>query len=145
MTTTPSSYQSLTTENFSHDPSNFLTEILLVLNNPNVPDFPWRKEYKVFWGKNLSLIKKLQNSPFNISIEQLCWYIINNAPKELSSKDFAKAAYMCRKLFKKMDLSTARTLVLQKIRLNDSVINIPSAKITKKRTLEEFLKDIENG
>lgn len=145
MTTPRLSYGSLTTPDFSHDESNFLTELLLVVNNYTPGEFPWRGKYKMFWGKNLSVIKKLQKDPFEISPEQICWYIVNRAPQEISSKEFAKLAYSCRKLFRFLPLENARVSLLQKIEDNRKIIQIPSAPIKKKQTLEEFLKGLENG
>jgi len=141
-------YKSITSENIEHDEANILTELLFLNHDLNIQPYPWRdKIYAKKWGKTVSLIKKLIRD-FQLSPEQIAFYIYKCKPISLSEKEFGKAATVAKKLLRFLNLSQLvetyrnRRNLIRSEPVSD-LLNFH--KPAKKKSLLQLIKDIEDG
>jgi hypothetical protein len=99
-------YQSITTSEIQHDAANAITELIVLNGDLLVGPYPWRKgqQHQRFWIKTVGVVKKLMGSPYNLTSDQLAFYVFRCAPKSIDSKEFAKMAVVAKKLLRRMDL-----------------------------------------
>lgn len=139
-------YQSLTTPEVYHDDANILTELVLLNNDPLVETFPWRGQYRKFWSKNVILIKKLMRD-FELTPDQLAFYIYHCSPLEISAKEFAKATIVPKKLFRKFNLQQLYDLYKNRREQAKEANLVTNYKVntTKSKSLSDFIKELESG
>ncbi len=138
-------YQSITTPSIQHDAPNLLVEFMVLNKELQTEPFPWKSDYQKFWGKSISCIKKLIRD-FDLTEDQLGWYIFRCRVTQIDEKSFAKAAVVAKKLFKEADLSSLREEYLT-LRANSRLSSldiVPYKKPKARKSLLEFLKDLEN-
>lgn len=138
-------YKSITTPNIDHDAANAITELILLNKDINIQEYPWRTSHKTFWGKTVSAIRKLIRD-FNITEDQLAFFIFKCAPQEISGEEFAKAAVVAKKLLQKYDLSQLMELYRnRRAKSKVSSIEISEYSYIKPKSLLTLLKELENG
>ncbi len=138
-------YNSITTPSIAHDAANAITELILLNQNFNIKEYPWRNEYKVFWGKTVSAIRKLMRD-FGITEDQLAFFVFKCAPQEISGDEFAKAAVVAKKLLQKYDLAQLMDLYRnRRSKAAVSSIEITDYTYSKPKSLLSLLKELEHG
>lgn len=146
-------HQSITMPTVQHDDFNIITELIFLNKFGNVKPYAWREEpYRKFWSSTLAIIRKL-NKVHSINIEQLAFYIYRCSPDSLSNEEFAKAAVVAKKLFLKFNLNELLAIYRERykpvetsgLELVPYIQTNEPVKETKKKTLFELLKELENG
>jgi predicted enzyme involved in methoxymalonyl-ACP biosynthesis len=140
-------YQSITTPDLKHDAANMLTELILINKDPMVSPYPWSHQHKVWWGKTVSAIKKLTKQ-FNITTDQLAFYVYRCRPVEIDGPEFAKMAVVAKKLFRKYDLQELVALyrATQQKNKGGSLDGIGYRKDRPKpKSLVDFLRELEDA
>lgn len=114
-------YQSVTTPDIQHDPTNFLAEIFFLNKHGPLPQYPWRKGNPLAqeWGKTVSLFRKLVKT-HKIAPEQIGWYLHTYQPKVLETKSFGLMVWKIKNLFKHIDLKYLERLYAEKFRAPSS-------------------------
>lgn len=136
-------FESITTGGILHDRANFLVEIMLLNSNLLVTEYCWKRNPKD-WGKKVACLKKIVKD-FNISYEQLGCYIYRCSVIKLDADNFAKMVFFARQLIPPIDLNEIRNLYLEKrLALTSSIGVTVGYKQKKQKTLQEFLKELEN-
>ena len=141
-------YQSITTPSIKHDVYNILTEFVYLNKFGNTGEFPWREKGKEFWSNTISVLKKLM-SKYEISPDQMAFYIYKCRPKDLSGSEFAQATVVPKILFKRLKLTELVEHYKQSHNLKiDSVMIQASYKRpsqeNRPKTLLELMKELEN-
>lgn len=138
------SYTSITSPPLRHNLANTLTELIL-LNKVAAPgEFPWRSTYKEWWGETVSCIRKLMKT-FNITGDQIAWYIYKCQPTELNGTEFAKLAVVAKKLFQKYDIEQLHRIYAERYRAGQDVVLYSYSVPKKTKSLSEFIKELESG
>lgn len=138
-------YQSITTDGVHHDVANFLTEIFFINKYGIFPPYAWRKNgsLAIEWPKTLSIIRKIINQ-YNVSPQQISWYLLNFQPKSLSEKDFGKLVYRVRKSFGYLPIDKLYDIYNKHFCNNQPlIIQRDYQKKNKKKTLLELLESME--
>lgn len=137
-------YKSLTTKEISHDAANLLTEFIWLNRNINCKEYPWRSDIKN-WAKTVSCLKKMMKEPFSLDKEQIAFYIYRCSPTEIDSEEFAKMAVVAKKLFRKYDINDLyRMYAERRDKLKDLGVEKNTYKISKAKSLTQFLQELEN-
>jgi len=97
-------YSSITTPEIQHDAANMLVELMWLNRDLTLGPFPWRGANGREWGKTVSAVKKLMKDPFNLTADQVAFYIYRCVPTEIDSEEFAKMAVVARKLLQRFGL-----------------------------------------
>ena len=141
-------YQSVTTPSVQHDTYNILTELIFLNRFGNVGQFPWRGEHKKFWSDTVCALKKLMRD-FDITADQMAFYIHKCRPKELSNAEFAKATFVPKLLFQKLDLLGLISVYKEKYTLKDDLGMTRASykhgtEEPKQKTLMDLMRELEN-
>lgn len=139
-------YKSITTPDIEHDEANILAEFVWLNRNLASDIFPWRGENGKEWGKLVSVFKKLMKPPFELTAEQLAFYIYKCNPHNITSEEFAKMAVVARKLFLKYRIEEVCRLYTDKRKplLASGLENAPFRQ-EKPKSLLSFLRELERG
>lgn len=139
-------YKSLTTPNIEHDAFNLLAEFIYLNKFGNNELFPWRGEAKNFWSKTVASIKKLIRD-FDITIDQMAFYIYSCHPKEINNAEFAKATIVPKILFQRFNLHELLSIYAEKFSKTIDGLEGASYKRnedqSKHKTLLELIKELE--
>lgn len=148
-------YDSATSKGVKHDAANAITELIFINaqteRNLPISDSPWKnKNVRAFWSKTVSAVKKLMRD-FEITPDQLAFYVHRCNPIEIDGVEFAKAAVVAKKLLRKCDLAGLMSAA------NERLTQIAARNITegmstpvphaqpKRKNLQAFLQELESG
>lgn len=147
-------YQSITTPNVQHDPTNFLTEIFFLNKYGALPQYPWRKGNFIAkeWGSIVSIFRKLIKV-HHVDPEQIGWYLHEYLPKKIDSRSFGLMVWQIKKLFHRIDLDYLQRLYDEKFKkinknymnIKDDFASIPIKEDSGKKDLLSILKDLEKS
>ncbi len=136
-------YKSITTPDIQHDAPNALTELILLNKDIKTPEYPWKTDSKKFWIKTVACLRKLMKQ-FNISEDQLAFYIFKCAPQSIDQKEFAKAAVLAKQILREEDLSNLMDIYRSRKRKVDENSTVGINMFAKPRkTLMQLLKELE--
>lgn len=139
-------YRSITTPEVEHDEANILTELIWLNRDLNTDIFPWRGENGKEWGRFVAIFHKLMGPAFELSAEQLAFYIYKCRPQTISSQEFAKMAVVSRRLFLRYDIEEVCRLFTDKRKVaKSSGLERIEYKQEKPKTLLSFLRELERG
>ncbi len=142
-------YQSITTEAVQHDAANAITELIILNGDLMADPYPWRKgqRHQRLWIQTVGIIKKLMGSPYNLTADQLAFYVYRCAPKKVSQGEFGKMAVVAKKLLRKMDLEQLmQTYRDRRVRLKpDSTekITFKAERVQGPKNLLELIRELE--
>lgn len=137
-------FKSITAPSVEHDAPNMITELLFLNKEHKIIDHPWRGSHRLWWSKTVSAIKKLMRD-HNISEDQLAFYVFKCSPTEISSEEFAKAAVVAKKLFKKYNLNELVEHYRSHYKISDDFIVLKIKESKQPKSLLEFLKELADG
>lgn len=139
-------YESITTPNLEHDQANMLVEFIWLNRDVLAEPYPWKGEGGADWGKMVAAIKKLMKPPYNLSPEQIAFYIWKCKPHFIDSFQFAKMAVVARKLFRRYKLDEVHRLYCDRRRdTRGSGLEQVTYKQEKPKSLLTFLRELERG
>lgn len=142
-------YQSITTDEVQHDAANAITELIILNGDLMAEPFPWRKgkRHQKLWIKTVGVIKKLMKGPYNLTADQLAFYVYRCAPKAINQAEFGKMAVVAKKLLCRLDLSQLmQTYADRRTRLKPTStekITFKTEKIKGPSTLIELIRELE--
>ena len=137
------SHKSITTPDTEHNIPNILTEFIWLNKDIRCGPFPWKDNAK--WGKTIAALKKLMGPAFELTPEQIAFYIWQCKPQEINPKEFAKMAVVAKRLFRKLNLDQVHRLYSDKRKeLISSGIEHIAYKNDKPKSLKEFLLELED-
>jgi hypothetical protein len=142
-------YESITSPDIQHDEANIITELILLNRSLDVPPNPWRSpKYKAFWGKTVACVRRLMKVN-GLTSDQLAFYVIRCVPTEINSSEFAKAAVVAKKLFRRQDLGeVVQTYKDRRQEYYGACMmgeGLGKFKKQESKSLMQFLKELENA
>lgn len=140
-------YNSITTPEVMHDEANFMTELIFLNRDINFKEYPWKqsKALGIEWGRTVACLKKLMRD-FDLTSDQLAFYIYKCHPVDINGNEFAKMAVVAKKLFQKYNLDDlARMFRERREALRTRGIDDTGYKQQKQKSLVDFIKELENG
>lgn len=139
-------YTSITTPDIEHDDANMLAEFIWLNRDIRADIYPWRGQNGREWGKLVSALKKLMKEPYDLSAQQLAFYIWKCRPHIITAPEFAKMAVVARKLFQRYDLEqVARLYQDRRKELAASGLEKATYKQERPKSLLTFLRELERG
>jgi hypothetical protein len=139
-------FKSITTPEIEHDDANMLVEFIWLNRNLACGPYPWREANGKEWGRLVAVFKKLMKFPYDLTSEQLAFYIYKCKPLHISSEEFAKMAVVARKLFQKYKLNEVSQLYQDKrAPLLKGGLEMAPYRQEKPISLLSFLRELENG
>ena len=139
-------YPSITTPDLEHDAANLLTEFIWLNKDIRADIYPWRGQNGKAWSRLVAALKKLMGDSYDLTAEQLAFYIWKCKPHFIDPKQFAKMAVVARRLFDHMDLVQVSRLYEDRRRhLAASGLEGVKHKVQKPKTLLTFLRELERG
>lgn len=145
--TTGQSFQSITTPQVNHDPSNMITELILLNRDWNPGPYPWRGKYRRFWSSTVAVVRRMIRD-FDLSPDQIAFYVYRCNPTELNGEEFAKVVTVAKKLFQRYDLEGLVESYRQK-KQGATVSRLETARASEPRTAPiaksvlDFIKELE--
>lgn len=143
------SYQSITTPDLRHDPSNMITELILLNRDWNPGPYPWKGKYRAFWGKTVAVVRRMIRD-HGLSPDQIAFYVYRCNPTEINGEEFGKVVTVAKKLFQRYDLQGLVESYRQKGQ-QATVSRLETTRVSKPRTAAvaksvlEFIKELEDG
>lgn len=139
-------YQSITTPDIQHDEANMLAEFMWLNRDIRADIYPWRGQNGKEWGRLVSALKKLMKDPYELTAQQLAFYIWKCKPQIISAPEFAKMAVVARRLFQRFDLlQVARLYEDRRRELAASGLEHIEYKQERPKSLLAFLRELERG
>jgi len=139
-------YASITTPGIEHDDANMLAEFIWLNRDIRTDIFPWKGDNGKEWGRLVSALKKLMKEPYELSAQQLAFYIWKCKPHAISSPEFAKMAVVARKLFKPLQLEQVATLYTDRRKeLAATGLERVTYKQERPKSLMSFLRELERN
>lgn len=147
-------YQSPSTTDIKHDPTNLLVEFLMLNKYGVLGKYPWRKGQPLAteWGQVCKVVRRLVKT-MKISPSRLGWYIYKHNVTAISYEEFGLVKWKINKYFPYGDLAKITSSYKTLLKTNMSKIEqdrdltvyyrTKAATVQRKSSLLDVLKQLE--